>query len=99
MKTDVDRFLQVLAVEKGFSGNTIAAYRNDLYQLADYLQSKSNVVSWRDVTGDLLAQYVLNQSDKGYSKATRARKIASLKSFYEFLGKEGSITQNPAHDI
>ena len=99
MRTDVDRFLQTLAVEKGFSGNTISAYRNDLYQLADFLVTSAHVASWRDVTSDMLAQAVLKQADKGYSRATRARKIASLKSFYEFMVKEGSVSSNPAHDI
>ncbi|MSP79083.1 MAG: site-specific tyrosine recombinase XerD [Dehalococcoidia bacterium] len=99
MRTDVDRFLQALAIEKGFSGNTISAYRNDLYQLADFVLHKDNIVSCRDVTPELLAQYVLSQQDRGYSRATRARKIASLKSFFEFMAKEGSIVQNPAHDI
>ena len=38
MREDIEKFLNYLAVEKGFSENTIAAYRNDLYQLASFIE-------------------------------------------------------------
>lgn len=99
MKPEIDRFLQVLAVEKGFSPNTEAAYRNDLCQLAEYLRSSSGVRSWTDVTEETLSAFILAQKDRGYSAATMARKIASLRSFFSFLGQEGVITHDPAEDI
>ena len=37
MSKQSEEFLNFLAVEKGASANTIAAYRNDLRQLADFL--------------------------------------------------------------
>ena len=37
MREAVDNFLNYLAVEKGFSPNTIAAYRNDLNQLVSFI--------------------------------------------------------------
>ncbi|MSQ11848.1 MAG: site-specific tyrosine recombinase XerD [Dehalococcoidia bacterium] len=98
MKELVDRFLQVLAVEKGFSPNTQFAYRNDLHQLADFLQ-KTGVRSWVDVTLDNLSAYVLAQKGKAYSTATMARKIASLKSFFNFLVQEEVVKQDPTEDI
>jgi integrase/recombinase XerD len=50
MKDDIDSFLNYLTVEKGFSGNTIDAYRNDLNQLADFadkeIAKRGNMPSW-----------------------------------------------------
>ena len=37
MRNDVERFLQVLEAERGFSLNTISAYRNDLNQFVAFL--------------------------------------------------------------
>ena len=99
MKELVDRFLQMLVVEKGFSPNTQAAYRNDLCQLVEFLQGACGVPSWADVTQDALSAYILAQKAKEYSTATMARKIASLKSFFEFLGQEGAINQDPTEEI
>ncbi|MCK5654056.1 MAG: site-specific integrase, partial [Dehalococcoidia bacterium] len=37
MGEEIQSFLNHLSVEKGFSGNTIDAYRNDLNQLASFV--------------------------------------------------------------
>jgi len=41
MKEDIDSFLNYLNVEKGFSQNTVVAYRNDLYQLASFVEEEA----------------------------------------------------------
>jgi integrase/recombinase XerD len=41
VKEDIKSFLNYLAVEKGLSENTSAAYQNDLYQLADFAQGQA----------------------------------------------------------
>lgn len=99
MKADVDRFLQVLAVEKGFSPNTEAAYRNDLNQLVEFLEGTGAVAAWADVTPETLSAYILAQKGRGYSNATMARKIASLKSFFGYLGQEGVISRDSTEEI
>lgn len=40
MKREIDAFLSYLSTEKGFSQNTIDAYRNDLYQLQAFIQGQ-----------------------------------------------------------
>jgi len=40
MQSDIERFLQVLEAERGFSVNTILAYRNDLTQFLGYLRGE-----------------------------------------------------------
>jgi len=37
----IDNFLNYLTVEKGFPPNTIAAYRNDLNQLAGFIEEEA----------------------------------------------------------
>ena len=98
MKEQINTFLNYLAVEKGFSGNTIAAYRNDLYSLSDYLQ-RGRHTSWQGLGSDTLADYVLDLQNRGYSPTTLARKIASVKSFFAFLMDEGIVVKNPTEEL
>ena len=92
MKENVENFLGYLEVEKGASPNTISAYRNDLYQMLDFLENRvsrnDRRNGWLEVDGTLLSDYVLNLQERGYSETTRARKIASIKSLLKFLVKE-----------
>ncbi|MCH8206466.1 MAG: site-specific tyrosine recombinase XerD [Chloroflexi bacterium] len=102
VKQAVDSFLDYMAVERGVSPNTLAAYRNDLHQLVEYLRSDrgdSGVGGWRDVDGRVLSTYVLRLHDLGYSDATRARKVASAKSLFGFLLEEGLIERDPTEDL
>ena len=53
MRNVIDEFLTHLTVERGLSANTLFAYRNDLYQFVDFLETglgrRRRVQSWQDV--------------------------------------------------
>ncbi len=98
MKQQIDAYLNHLAVERGFSGNTIMAYRNDLYSLLKDLESKSHS-DWKSVTTDHLSAFVLLLQEKGYSETTRARKTAAVRSFFSFLVDDRLIENSPAAEL
>ena len=98
MKQQIDAYLNHLAVEKGFSGNTIMAYRNDLYSLQQHLEAKGRS-DWRGVSSDHLADFVLTLQEKGYSQTTRARKTAAVRSFFAFLVDDRHIENSPAVEL
>ena len=51
LQTHLEQFLVALAHEDGYARNTVAAYRNDLSQLIDYLGHREPPVEgWADVT-------------------------------------------------
>ena len=50
MRHQIDDFLRSLQVEKGYSNNTIVAYRNDLEQFAQFLVEQAGIARWSDVT-------------------------------------------------
>ena len=103
MKETVTAFLDYLTSERGLSGNTVSAYGNDLSQLLEFLE-ESGVLSggssgWESVSLPVLTGYALNLQEKGYSPTTRARKLASVKSLFNFLLEEGLITQDPTESL
>jgi integrase/recombinase XerD len=105
MKEQIDSFLNHLAVERGFSRNTLAAYGNDLHQFLDYLVGRTDTISpwtWSEVTANILGDYVLSLNDEnihGYSNSTQARKRATLRSLFNFLQDEGIVHDNPTQGM
>lgn len=103
MEQSVDSFLKYLALEKGFSQNTVMAYRNDLSQLLEYLQksgaNRASFSSWIEFDRPAMLGYMLVLKEKGYSSTTVARKVAAAKSFFAFMKSEGKIKVNPTQDL
>ena len=98
MKLDVDAFLQGLTQERGYSQNTVAAYRNDLTQLVAFItaeQERGLIQSYDEI----LKSYLLKLREKRYSAATTARKVASAKSFFKFMVASGRIKENPTKNL
>jgi integrase/recombinase XerD len=103
VKQDVDSFLTYLTVEKGFSENTIDAYRNDLYQLANFVEDEAakggSPASWASFNRQGMLSYLLNLKERNYAATTVARKIAAARSFFDFMVAEGNIKDNPSQNI
>ncbi len=98
MQQQIDEFLDYLASEKGYSGNTLAAYRNDLTQFAQYLADDSQQAaptSWDQVDKARIVDYILAMKELEYASSTVARKVAALKSFFHYLHDEGLVTTDP----
>jgi integrase/recombinase XerD len=99
MDDSVGQFLQFLAVEKGASHNTIAAYRNDIQQFAAFTAGRRNGKGWAAIDRTAVLDYVLDLQRKRYAEATVARKVAAVKSFFAFLTAEGIIPQDPTESL
>ena len=98
MKESIESFLNHLVVEKGFSRNTLEAYRNDLGQFLTYVEGRANgaPMAWDKVDLSLLVDYVSSlRSKRSYRDTTTARKVAALKSFFNFLVEEETVDQDP----
>ena len=52
--------------------------------------------SLRTITPLEIRSFLADQSTKGYTKRTIARRLSCLRSFFRFLCREGILTQNPA---
>lgn len=102
MDDRIGHFLYFMSVEKGASGNTIAAYRNDLRQFSDFLVNKTNTsnrISWEHVGTDHITSYVLELKGRNYAQATVARKVAAVKSLFQYLHAEGQVSRNPTESL
>ena len=103
MQQAVEQFLNYTTVERGLSPNTLAAYRNDLTQFVEFLQSRDSSLqshgSWKRIGTEVLTAFVLDLHERGYSDKTKTRKVASAKAFFGFLLEEGVVDKNPMEDF
>ena len=103
MKEDIENFLNYLKVEKGFSENTEMAYRNDLNQMAAFVEQEAakqgSVPSWADFGRQGMLSFILDLKEKTLAATTIARRVAAAKSFFTFLKDEGKVSDNPIRDV
>ena len=104
----VGLFIESLVTEKGYSDHTCRAYRKDLKDFlsfaADFLRTgktqhkRSSGVDIKQIDGILIRGYLgaLHRKNK---KATIARKLSAIRSFFKFLDKRGLISENPAEHV
>lgn len=103
MEEQLLAFLSHLQQEYKYSENTIAAYRNDLGQYLEFVEShsRSKLTDWSAITEDDIEAYLayMKHKDQPYASSTIARKVAAIKSLYNYLTAEGIVEENPAIDI
>lgn len=101
MEEQLLAFLEFLQQEYKYSSNTIAAYRNDLSQFMSFLENGSypDVESWTDVTADIVDDYVDYMKEQPYASSSVARKVAAVKSFFNYLFARDVIDENPTTKI
>jgi integrase/recombinase XerD len=94
MREQIQQFLDYIAEEKGYSQNTLAAYRNDLSQFTEFLEER--VGNWDQVARDTIVDYIMTmKSDQEYASSTVARKVAAIKSFFHYLVEHGKLEDDP----
>lgn len=95
----VDRYLRHLAIEKGRSANTIAAYRRDLEGYLDFLRERGAdpaSVSPQTVTD---FQVSLRSPERNLAVSSIARTLSSVRGFHRFLVIEGVTDRDPSAEI
>jgi len=96
-------FLSYLEREYHYSENTIAAYRNDLSQFLEFEEqlAGASLTDWSAVTEDDIQAYLefMKHKDQPYASSTIARKVAAIKSFFNYLTSQGLTDHNPTVGI
>ena len=91
MKDHIDKFLKYLEIERAASSHTLRAYRKDLEEFSKFVNIKPEDVELADVRG-----FIAEQIKSGLNKTSVSRRLASIRSFFKFLYREGYKRTNPA---
>jgi integrase/recombinase XerC len=94
----IEQFLHHLNVERRLSPHTLSNYRRDLEQARDFAASQE-LTSWRDLTTHHLRALVAAHHRAGIGGRSLQRLLSALRSFYQYLLREGVVSANPAVGI
>ncbi len=107
----LDRFIDILTAEKGYSLHTCRAYRSDILDFLQFVADKSDdpdssvdvqtcfEAHAARVDRQTLKQYLAAQVRAGKQKRTLSRRLSALKAFFDFLVREKQMPANPADGI
>jgi len=90
----LDAFASHLALERHLSHHTVSAYRRDLTQLAVFLHRGGT--SLAEATYPLLRRFLAQQHTLGYARASVARKVGSIHTFFRWAVADGRVSEDPS---
>ena len=100
MQKELNKFLHYLEVEKGYSQGTIEAYQLDIERgLIPFLHQRGKFRVGEVTKDDIRVYLDYLALEKGNSGVTRARKLAAIKSFFNYVVENEGLEANPAASI
>jgi len=90
-------YLRVLANERGASAHTLRAYQRELQGFTSYIKELyGNVQDPEEIEHTQIRAYLGTLYDRGLSKASAARALAAIRSWFKWLARNGRLEQNAA---
>jgi integrase/recombinase XerC len=96
--TVADRWLRAARAERDLSPHTLAAYRRDAAQLAEWLR-RGRIEDLADLDRRVLRRYVSYLTERGYARRSIVRKVSAVRSMLEWAVARGLLPANPARDL
>ena len=92
--SDIDSFLTAVALEKGQSANTAAAYGSDLRAFARFLSAHGKGEA-SAVTRDDIVAFLADERERGYAGSTRLRRTAAIRELFRHLKARRLVPCDP----
>jgi len=92
----VDAYLQMLANERGASVHTLRAYARELHGFAAWLSKRESQLHVAEIEHTHIRAYLGTLYERGLSKASAARALAAIRSWFKWLARNHHIEQNAA---
>jgi integrase/recombinase XerC len=104
VKSEIGDFLDYLTYERNVSANTISAYRNDLESFVgflcnDYFTMAREHLDLGKVDHLTIRSYLAHLARQKLARASTARHLSALRSFFKYLMREGVVPANPARSV
>ena len=91
----LSEFISYLSLEKNYSKHTVKAYENDILEFSHFCNVQYDFDDIDNVDYSLIRFWIVNLSEREMNNRSINRKISSLKSYFKFLQKIGSLDVNP----
>ena len=93
-----DKFISYLQFEKRYSAHTIVAYRQDLNSFVEFAEV-NKINEFADLSAAFIRSWIVYLIEGGMKNRSVNRKLASLRTLYKWLRKEGFVDQSPMTKI
>jgi integrase/recombinase XerD len=93
---EAEAFLEMMAVERNASANTLAAYARDLEDAQAFLGGRGGL---KAAPAEAVEAYFADLNRRGLSAATASRRRSALRQFYRFCLEEGWRTDDPCRRV
>ena len=87
-------YLVYLSKERGYSEHTVYAYKKDLNRFLNFIKSNANSIL--EAKKEHIREFLADEFERGLHPKTVSRRLAALKSFYDYCVEIKEIESNPA---
>jgi len=94
----IERFASHLKSERRMSGHTLAAYRRDLELLARFCERRA-IPGFSALDHAQLRSFAAASHASGAAPRSIQRRLSAVRSFFEYLQREGHLCANPARGV
>ncbi len=99
MERAIRDFLEHLQTERNASPRTVLNYGSDLAQFSAFAKAAGESPDVRAVDSGMVRAFLASRHRRGDGKASQARKLSALRSFFQYAVAEGKIAANPARGV
>ncbi|HEY0679173.1 MAG TPA: tyrosine-type recombinase/integrase [Chitinophagaceae bacterium] len=99
MTEAIRNFTDYLKYQKRYSVHTLRSYSDDLLQFNDYLEKSFGETALNELTSPLIRSWLASLKENELSSRSINRKISSLKSFFKYHLRTGSLTNTPMTQV
>jgi integrase/recombinase XerD len=97
LAAEAREFLEFLRVEKGLAANSVTSYRRDLVDFLDFLHHEKRKL--RAIHREDIRRHLRSLYERKLAPRSVARHLVTLRSFFRFLTKDGSMGVDPTADF
>ena len=99
MTSPIRSFIDFLKFEKRYSQHTIRAYADDLEQFFRFLDSSFGAQELSQISSPLIRSWLASLKENKITSKSVNRKISSLKSFFKYLVRTGTLDKTPMSGV
>jgi integrase/recombinase XerC len=93
----IERFASHMKHERRMSAQTVSAYLADIAQLAAFCDARK-IARFSDIDASQVRTFAATDHARGLGARSIQRRLSALRTFYDFLVREGGVAHNPALD-
>lgn len=96
---EIDKFLNYLLSDRGYSKRTVATYGASLSSFEMFYHLLDETLVWQTVDADVVRQWMSSEMKRGCDARTVSKGLSALRSFYKYMLRMGKIEKNPMYRI